>query len=71
MDPLDQQILAILETACQPMGAWQLLNSVATFAKPSSRAEARSIRQLALSRLNPLLQRGLLKRVGRGVLALP
>ena len=71
MNPIDQQILDALDTASQPMGAWQLLNLISKTNGPSSRAESRAIRQLALSRLNPLLQRGLLKRIGRGVLALP
>lgn len=69
--PLDREILATLENADGPVGTWQLLNSVARAARPASRAEIRSVRQQALARINPLLRSGLVRRIGRGVLALP
>lgn len=71
MDPIDQQILDALESASEPVGTWRLLNFLAKSAKPASRAETRSLRQQALARINPLVRRGLVKRIGRAALTLP
>ena len=69
--PLDLEIMATLETADGPVGTWRLLNSVARAAGAANRAEGRSDRQQALARINPLLRSGMVRRIGRSVLALP
>ena len=68
--PLDQEILDALESASEPVGVWNLLNSIAKSAGPANRAQARSIRQQILDRINPLVRCGLIKRIGRRFLAL-
>ena len=69
--PLDREILNALASASEPVGTWQLLNSVAKAARPASRVEARLIRMEALARVTPLVRCGAVKRVGRAALALP
>ena len=70
-NPLDREILATLKSASEPMGVWQMLNAIAKSAGPASRAEERSIRQQVLTRINPLLRSGFLRRIGRRFLGLP
>ena len=68
---LDQAILATLESASEPIGVWQILNSLARSTRPATRVEGRLVKQMALSRINPLLKSGMIKRIGRTALALP
>lgn len=69
-DPLDREILGALATACEPVGVWQLLNALAKSSQAASRAETRSVRRQALARINPLVRRGLVRRIGRRAVAL-
>lgn len=66
LNPLDQRILAILrESGSYGMKVWSLLDQVAASHNPASRAERRSLRLAAWSRLQRLLHVGMAHWFGR------
>jgi hypothetical protein len=68
--PLDREIVQTLEDAREPVGVWQLINAMAKSSNPANRAHARSLRQETLARINPLVRRGFVRRIGRTALTL-
>ncbi|HEV2392686.1 MAG TPA: hypothetical protein VG146_10025 [Verrucomicrobiae bacterium] len=62
--PLDQQILAVLREAPEPVSAWRVANMVAAAHKPPTRTENRALRLRVLSRVNPLVKAKFARRIG-------
>ena len=66
--PLDQEILALLRDAPEPVSAWRVANLVAAAHQPPTRTENRALRLRVLSRVNPLVKTKFARRVGRSFL---
>jgi len=65
---IDRDILTLLQDEPEPVGAWTLINQVAKLYPAKNRSERRAKRNEILSRINPLVRRRLVRRMGRSYL---